>query len=979
MAPGVYTYTVTGVAPCTNASATVTVTENAATNAGTNGTLTVCSDGAAQSLFAALGGTPQAGGAWSGPSAVVGGNYDPATMDPGVYTYTVTGVAPCTNASASVTVTENAATNAGTNGTLTVCSDGVAQSLFVALGGTPQAGGAWSGPSAVVGGNYDPATMNPGVYTYTVTGVAPCTNASATVTVTENAATNAGTNGALTVCSDGAAQSLFAALGGTPQAGGAWSGPSAVVGGNYDPATMMPGVYTYTVTGVAPCTNASANVTVTETSSPNAGTNGSATVCGNGAAINLFAQLGGSPDAGGTWSGPSTVVGGNYDPATMNPGVYTYTLAAVAPCVGSSATVTITENAPANAGTDGALTVCSDGAAQSLFAALGGTPQAGGAWSGPSAVVGGNYDPATMMPGVYTYTVTGVAPCTNASATVTVTETSPPNAGTNGSATVCGNGAAINLFAQLGGSPDAGGTWSGPSAVVGGSYDPATMTPGVYNYTLAAVAPCVGSSATVTITENAPANAGTDGSVTVCDVGAAVSLFAQLGGTPQAGGAWSGPSAVVGGNYDPATMMPGVYTYTVTGIAPRANASATVTVTETSSPNAGTNGSATVCGNGAAINLFAQLGGSPDAGGTWSGPSTVVGGNYDPATMNPGVYTYTLAAVAPCVGSSATVTITENAPADAGTDGSLTVCDAGAAVSLFAQLGGSPDAGGTWSGPSAVVGGNYDPATMTPGVYTYTVTGVAPCTNASATVTVTETSSPNAGTNGSATVCGNGAAINLFALLGGSPDAGGTWSGPSAVVGGSYDPATMTPGVYNYTLAAVAPCVGSSATVTITENAPANAGTDGSVTVCDVGAAVSLFAQLGGTPDAGGSWSGPSAVVGGNYDPATMTPGVYTYTVTGIAHARTLQQRHGDETSSPNAGTNGRHSAATALRSPLRAARRNARCRRNVERTFTVVGGTTPRHDGARRVHLHAQQRHAGSSATVTSENAPANAGTMAA
>ncbi|MBK6829590.1 MAG: hypothetical protein IPG92_02090 [Flavobacteriales bacterium] len=295
MTAGVYTYTVAGVAPCANATATVTVTENAATNAGTNGTLTLCSSDGSTSLFAQLGGTPQAGGAWSGPSPMVGGNYDPATMTAGVYTYTVAGVAPCANATATVAVTENAAPNAGTNGSLTLCSNGAAVGLITSLGGTPSAGGAWSGPSPVVGGNYDPTTMTAGVYTYTVTGVAPCANATATVTVTENAATNAGTNGTLTLCSSDGSASLFAQLVGTPQAGGAWSGPSPVVGGNYDPATMTAGVYTYTVTGVAPCPNATATLTVIENAAPNAGTNGPLTLCSNGAAVVLITSLGGTP------------------------------------------------------------------------------------------------------------------------------------------------------------------------------------------------------------------------------------------------------------------------------------------------------------------------------------------------------------------------------------------------------------------------------------------------------------------------------------------------------------------------------------------------------------------------------------------------------------------------------------------------------------------------------------------------------------
>ncbi|MBK6343829.1 MAG: hypothetical protein IPF41_14910 [Flavobacteriales bacterium] len=621
-------YTVNGVAPCANASATITVTENAATNAGTDGALTVCSNGAAQSLFAALGGAPQAGGAWAGPSPVAGGNYDPATMTPGAYIYTVNGVAPCANASATITVTENAATNAGTDGALTVCSNGAAQSLFAALGGAPQAGGAWAGPSPVVGGNYDPATMNPGAYVYTVNGIAPCANASATITVTENAATNAGTDGALTVCSNGAAQSLFAALGGAPQAGGAWAGPSPVAGGNYDPATMNPGAYVYTVNGVAPCANATATITVTENAATNAGTDGALTVCSNGAAQSLFAALGGAPQAGGAWAGPSPVAGGNYDPATMTPGAYIYTVTGVAPCANASATITVTENAATNAGTDGALTVCSNGAAQSLFAALGGAPQAGGAWGGPSPVAGGNYDPATMTPGAYIHTVNGVAPCANASATITVTENAATNAGTDGALTVCSDGAAQSLFAALGGAPQAGGAWSGPSPVAGGNYDPATMTPGAYIYTVNGIAPCANASATITVTENAATNAGTDGALTVCSDGAAQSLFAALGGAPQAGGAWSGPSPVAGGNYDPATMTPGAYIYTVNGIAPCTAASATITVTENTPANAGSDGSVTVCDVGAATGLFAHA--RRSAASRWNVERPFASGRWQP-------------------------------------------------------------------------------------------------------------------------------------------------------------------------------------------------------------------------------------------------------------------------------------------------------------------------------------------------------------
>jgi gliding motility-associated-like protein len=882
MSAGAYIYTVNGVAPCPSESSTVTVTINTPPVPGTPGAITLCSSDAPASLFAQVGGTPDAGGTWSGPSPVVGGMIDPATMSAGVYTYTVAGLAPCVSASSTVTVTINTPSNAGSNGALTLCTTSGAASLFNQLGGTPQVGGTWSGPSAVIGGMIDPATMNAGNYIYTVAGTAPCPDVAATVAITINTLPNAGIDGGLTLCSSSPVTTLLNGLNGTPDPGGNWTEPGgSASNGTFTPGISATGIYTYTVNGTAPCPAVSATVDVNVVTNPNAGLPGSVTLCATDAATLLFAQLGGTPDAGGTWSGPSAVVGGLYDPTTMNPGIYTYTITVPPPCVNASSTVTITEIAPPNAGTDGALTLCISSPATSLFAQLGGGGQAGGTWSGPSPVVAGMFNPATMTAGVYTYTVNGTTPCPNDQSTVTVNVVAAPNAGTPGNATLCATDDALNLFAQLGGTPDAGGTWSGPSAVVGGLYDPATMNPGVYTYTITVPPPCVNASSTVTITEIAPPNAGTDGALTLCISSPATSLFAQLGGGAQAGGTWSGLSPVVGGMFNPANMTAGVYTYTVNGTTPCPNDQSTVTVNVVAAPNAGTPGNATLCATDADIDLYAELGGTPDLGGAWSGPSPVLGGQYDPATMNPGVYTYTITVPPPCVNASSTVTITEIAPPNAGTDGALTLCISSPATSLFAQLGGGAQAGGTWIGPSAVVGDMFNPANMTAGVYTYTVNGTTPCPNDQSTVTVNVVAAPNAGTPGNATLCATDADIDLYAELGGTPDLGGAWGGPSPVLGGQYDPATMNPGVYTYTITVPPPCVNASSTVTITEIAPPNAGTDGAITLCISSPATSLFAQLGGGAQAGGTWIGPSAVVGDMFNPANMTAGVYTYTVNG--------------------------------------------------------------------------------------------------
>ena len=269
----------------------------------------------------------------------------------------------------------------------------------------------------------------------------------------------------------------------------------------------------------------------------------------------------------------------------------------------------------------------------------------------------------------------------------------------------------------------------------------------------------------------------------------------------------------------------------------------TVTVEDRLSP--GTNGSTQIC-EGETVTeteLFNSLGGTPDAGGTWS-----------PTPAGAGTYTYTHAATSICPASIAEVVVTEQPAPDAGTNGSTQICEGETVTEteLFNSLGGTPDAGGTWS-----------PTPAGAGTYTYTVSGAPDCPDATAEVVVSEQPAPDAGTNGSTQIC-EGETVTeteLFNSLGGTPDAGGTWS-----------PTPAGAGTYTYTVGGAPDCPDATAEVVVSEQPAPDAGTNGSTQICE-GETVTeteLFNALGGTPDAGGTWS-----------PTPAGAGTYTYTVSG--------------------------------------------------------------------------------------------------
>ncbi|MBX2979746.1 MAG: gliding motility-associated C-terminal domain-containing protein [Flavobacteriales bacterium] len=886
--PGNYVYTVGGVA-CAAVFSTLTVNVVASPNAGSDAALTLCSSGSAQDLFPLLGGAAQAGGTWVAPGgSAFGGTFNPAMHAAGAYVYTVTGTAPCANASAMVTVSISAAANAGSSATTSVCDNGAAIALFPLLGAAANAGGTWSGPGGAMNGSFTPGVDAAGIYTYTVSGPAPCPAVSSSVTVNVILSPNAGSDATLTLCSSGSAQDLFPLLGAAAQAGGSWVGPGgSAFGGTFDPAVHAAGVYVYTVNGTAPCANASATVTVNISAAANAGSSATTSVCDNGAAVALFPLLGAAANAGGTWSGPGGAMNGSFTPGVDAAGIYSYTVSGPAPCPAVSSSVTVNVILSPNAGSDVALTLCSSGGAQDLFPLLGGAAQAGGSWVGPGgSVFGGTFDPAVHAAGAYVYTVTGTAPCANASATVTVFVTDNANAGTDNAIVLCSNAPALDLFTALGGTPDPGGTWSGPGGAMSGVFTPGSNAAGTYTYTIAPLPPCLGAAASVSITVVDAPNAGVDALIDRCTTDAPVQLFPLLGAAAEAGGSWSSPGGgAFGGTIDPANAANGAYTYTVSGSAPCSAASATVQVNISTAPQAGGAASLSLCSTSPAIELFAQLGGSPDPGGQWSGPAGAANGSFLPASDPAGIYTYSLPAVGACSSAQSTVTIAVETAPDAGGSGTLQVCAEAAPVDLFQQLGGAAQPGGAWTAPDgSSVPGVFDPATQPAGTYTYTLVGNL-CPAVSAAVQVSIVPPAQAGPGGSQQFCDSDAPVALFSLLGGTPDAGGTWTDASGnEVPPLFDPASSTPGTFTYSVQSAPQCASAQAVLIISVSPRPFAGTGGPLSLCDNSGPAALSDGLSGFFQNTGTWSAPNGGLhGAFFNPLSDVAGEYTYTVPGQA------------------------------------------------------------------------------------------------
>ncbi|MBK8614508.1 MAG: hypothetical protein IPN85_13735 [Flavobacteriales bacterium] len=329
----------------------------------------------------------------------------------------------------------------------------------------------------------------------------------APVNIAINDAPDAGTGGALTICSNVAPFNLFNFLGGTPDPGGVWTDPlGAPFSGVFTPGVSPAGCYTYVVAGIGSCPAATSQLCVVVAIAPNAGISYTGTLCSNATSIPMLPFLGGATQPGGSWSAPGGAPHGpNFIPGVDPLGCYTYTVLGMAPCANATAVLCIIGVVPApDAGSDSSVVVCDNGPTD-LFPGLGADADTGGTWlTFGGTPFSGTYDPAANQPGPFIYQINNA--CGGDQAIVTVTAEVPgPDAGLDSSVVICQNAAPYDLFDGLGGSPDAGGTWvdaNATGALTASMLDPASLSPGVYplQYIVPGTAPCSDAIAEVTVT-----------------------------------------------------------------------------------------------------------------------------------------------------------------------------------------------------------------------------------------------------------------------------------------------------------------------------------------------------------------------------------------------------------------------------------------------------------------------------------------------
>lgn len=387
--------------------------------------------------------------------------------------------------------------------------------------------------------------------------------------------------------------------------------------------------------------------------------------------------------------------------------------------------------------------------------------------------------------------------------------------------------------------------------------------------------------------------------ITLCVTDDPIDLFTVLKDGETLGGSWNPATNAGNGIFDPGLDAPGIYIYSFDN----GDGEATVEVLVNEAPEAGENEEVIFCTSTATIDLLQHLGGSPDPGGIWTLNGNTVSSAYSLTGLNAGKYEfeYTVSGGG-CDDATAILTLVLERTPYAGTPASLALCEQDPPTNLLDQLGTGVDPNGSWSPSLSGPSGTFNPAVDLPGIYTYSIQS-ANCGKISAEVRVEVFQKVNAGEDGSMTFCAGDPAVDLFSLLKGDPQPGGSWQVNDTDFSGWFDPSQHAAANYTYTVTSSS-CGTQSATLEIIVMDVPFAGKDASFTTCSSAGLEDLFGLLGPDAQAGGTWSPVLNSGSGIFDPSVDPQATYTYTVGNNTCGRDSAQVSIQINDTPNAGRN---------------------------------------------------------------------------
>ena len=296
----------------------------------------------------------------------------------------------------------------------------------------------------------------------------------------------------------------------------------------------------------------------------------------------------------------------------------------------------------------------------------------------------------------------------------------------------------------------------------------------------------------------------------------------------------------------------------------------TTNVTMDLQPDPGTNGSVTFCSNDPSYDLFTALGGTPDAGGTWTPTMTSGTGMFNPSIDPAGVYTYEISGG--CGTFSADVTVTVN-PSGNATFSYPTNVFCLSAANPVATITGTSGGVFTIEAPGVInsATGEIDIAASGVGGFGVTYTTSGPCP-AQYVYDVSILPAADASIDPAGPFCANDPALTLQAL-----NSGGTWSGPGVdPATGLFDPALANIGSNTITYTIAGSC-GDAQSITIeVTDVPTVSTIDDTIIV--FGNSVNLYSS---SSVAGYIWSPSSGLDCSNCLSPIATPDESTtYTIT---------------------------------------------------------------------------------------------------